>query len=81
MQWKSRSVRPSREERGCRRGSDYAQIARHAAKLVAQPDYFLRAPAGIATSGTFYRIGIDGVAREPLAPEHRQRYVLGIEPD
>jgi P4 family phage/plasmid primase-like protien len=68
-------------ERTCRRGSDYSQIARHAAKTVAAPDFFVRASPGIATCGTFYRVTTEGLQREPLSPSHQQRYVLPVEPD
>ena len=66
----------------CRRGADFAAIARIAANLVSDERFFDEAPIGVAGPGSFWRIGPNGeISTEPLAPAHRQRMRLKVEPD
>lgn len=66
----------------CRRGSDFAAIARLVMGLVDAPDFFDRAPAGVAGPTAFWRIGGDGgIEQEALSPEHRQRVRISADPD
>ena len=65
---------------GCKRTGDYAAIGNHAIAIATQVDYFDEAPVGVAVGRQFLRLADGQVVREPLTPEHRQRFALSIEP-
>lgn len=65
----------------CRRAGDFSSIARVAAGLSEQAEFFDRAPAGVAGPASFHRITGDGeIVAEPLTPAHRQRMRVTSDP-
>jgi len=65
----------------CRRAGDFAAIARVAAGLSEQAEFFDRAPAGVAGPASFHRVTDDGeIVVEPLTPAHRQRMRVAADP-
>lgn len=66
----------------CSRRSDYQAIAQHALAIAGaeKAEFFDNAPVGLASTdddgvGVFHRL-VDGeVVREPLTPDHRQRFL------
>jgi len=66
----------------CKRASDYSAIARCAYSMVEAPAFFAGAPVGLATPSGFYRVDArDGLTREPLHHDHRQRFVHAMSPE
>ena len=65
----------------CRRGADFASIARLAATIAADEQFFEQAPIGVAGPENFWRVTEAGVKAESLTPAHRQRMRLNAEPD
>lgn len=65
----------------CRRGGDFAQVARLASTEAHQENYFADAPVGIAAPSGFWRVTDAGeVVREALTAGHRQRMRLAADP-
>jgi putative DNA primase/helicase len=64
----------------CSRSSDYRAIAEHAISLASDDSFFIDAPNGLACLGGFYQIIENEITLVPLAPEHRQRVMLGFTP-
>ena len=65
----------------CRTNNDYASIATHLLSLIDAPDFFEKAPFGLATPEGFYRIEKNEVKKEPLRADHRQRIMLPVVPE
>lgn len=66
----------------CKRASDYSAIARCAYSTVEDPAFFAGAPVGLATPSGFYRVtASDGLTRESLHHDHRQRFVHAVNPE
>jgi putative DNA primase/helicase len=66
----------------CRRGADFASIARLVMTFREEPDFFDSAPPGVAGPSAFCRVTEAGeIRREPLTPAHRQRSAIAADPD
>lgn len=67
----------------CERRADYTAIAQHLYSVLqaGNEDFFAGAPEGFGAGRTFYTISLDGeIRKEPLGPEHRQRYLCKYPP-
>jgi P4 family phage/plasmid primase-like protien len=67
-------------EKLCRRGSDYRQIAQHVLDVAHQPDFFSDAPRGVVCPDGLYLLEGGRVERVDLTPSHRQRFALPTAP-
>ena len=66
----------------CRRGSDFAAIAKVVVLLCEDETFFDSAPVGIAAPGGFWRVTAAGdIVHEPLTAAHRQRFRVAADPD
>lgn len=65
----------------CKRSSDYRAIAEHAITLMADDNFFVDAPNGVACQSGFYHITNDGINLVPLTPDHRQWVMLDFTPE
>lgn len=65
----------------CERISDYKAIAQLAGMLLTETEFFKDAPWGFASLSHFYRAEGKVLVKEPLAPEHRQRFKLDFDPE
>lgn len=65
----------------CARKSDYRHIAQHIYDIAEQPDFFEKAPIGVACPSGFFVVTEDGeLQQEDLSANHRQRYRLPVDP-
>ncbi|MEI8266079.1 MAG: phage/plasmid primase, P4 family [Betaproteobacteria bacterium] len=64
----------------CSRGSDYRAVSHHALSLVSDELFFPSAPVGIACPGGFFRVTAQGIVKEELTADHRQRVRLACTP-
>lgn len=66
----------------CKKGGDYAAIARHITALAELEDFFDAAPLGVVSAAGFHRLTPAGhVELEPLTLDHRQTFALSYAPD
>lgn len=68
------------DQKLCKTGSAYKQIASYAVSTDQKPFYFIKAPEGVATKKGFYYIEDGEVKREHNSPDHRQRWLIPVIP-
>ena len=64
----------------CRKGGDFAAVARIAAGIVLNETFFADTPVGFAAPRGFWRIAEGEIVCEPLTAAHRQRMRLAADP-
>lgn len=65
----------------CAKKADYRAIAQHVYDVAEQFDFFEGAPVGVACPSGFYRLEDGEIVRQALTPEHRQRFILPVDPE
>jgi len=69
------------EQKLCRTGTHYRQIASHVVSADQRPNFFSRSPDGVATRKGFFKINDQGeIEKEVNCADHRQRWLIPVEP-